>query len=120
MVPTDQAASMIGYVTMGMSIVPMIGPGIGGVLDQAFGWQANFWLLLGLGVAMLYAVYVDLGETLPADRLGAGQSFRAQIRDYPHFASLTALLGLLPCICLRIGRVFRLPRWRAVCGHDPF
>ena len=38
MVPTDQAASMIGYVTMGMSIVPMIGPGIGGVLEPL---QAN-------------------------------------------------------------------------------
>jgi DHA1 family bicyclomycin/chloramphenicol resistance-like MFS transporter len=84
MVPTDQAASMIGYVTMGMSIVPMIGPGIGGVLDQALGWQANFWLLLGLGVAMFYTIYVDLGETVPTERLGAGQSFRSQIRDYPH------------------------------------
>jgi MFS transporter, DHA1 family, multidrug resistance protein len=37
-----QAASMIGYVTMGMSLVPMIGPVIGGVLDEAYGWQANF------------------------------------------------------------------------------
>ena len=26
MVPANQAASMIGYVTMGMSVVPMIGP----------------------------------------------------------------------------------------------
>ncbi|ESW59777.1 MAG: multidrug MFS transporter, partial [Rhodobacter sp. CACIA14H1] len=49
-VPDAQAASMIGYVTMGMSIVPMIGPVIGGVLDESFGWQANFGLLLGLGI----------------------------------------------------------------------
>jgi len=42
MVPQDQAASMMAYVTMGMAVVPMISPAIGGVLDQTFGWQANF------------------------------------------------------------------------------
>jgi DHA1 family bicyclomycin/chloramphenicol resistance-like MFS transporter len=45
MVPQDRAASMIGYVTMGMAVVPMVGPAFGGVLDEAFGWQANFWAL---------------------------------------------------------------------------
>ena len=35
-VPADKAASMIGYVTMGMSLVPMIAPAIGGFLDDAF------------------------------------------------------------------------------------
>ena len=38
MVPAEQAASMIGYVTMGMWLVPMIGPVIGGALDEIFGW----------------------------------------------------------------------------------
>ena len=41
MVPTDQAASLIGYVTMGMSLMPMVGPMIGGFLDESFGWQAG-------------------------------------------------------------------------------
>ena len=59
MVPEAQAASMIGYVTMGMAVVPMIGPAIGGVLDQAFGWQAGFWLVFGLGGA---GVHTDLGR----------------------------------------------------------
>ena len=46
MVADERAASMIGYVTMGMSLVPMIGPVIGGVLDDVYGWKANFALLL--------------------------------------------------------------------------
>ena len=45
MYDTNEAASMIGYVTMGMAVVPMIGPAIGGFLDQWMGWTANFWLL---------------------------------------------------------------------------
>src|SRR5690554_5364405 len=39
-----QAASMIGYVTMGLAIAPMVGPAIGGVLDHVFGWTASFYL----------------------------------------------------------------------------
>src|SRR3546814_14069657 len=38
MVPTNEAASMIGYVTMGMSVVPMIAPTLGGFLEGLFGW----------------------------------------------------------------------------------
>jgi DHA1 family bicyclomycin/chloramphenicol resistance-like MFS transporter len=33
----NQVASMIGYVTMGMAVAPMIAPTIGGVLDTYFG-----------------------------------------------------------------------------------
>jgi DHA1 family bicyclomycin/chloramphenicol resistance-like MFS transporter len=59
----DSAASMIGYVTMGMALVPMISPAIGGVLDAAFGWKANFWGLFLLGCVMLWLTWADLGET---------------------------------------------------------
>ena len=47
-VGTAEAASQIGYITMGMSVVPMVGPMIGGLLDELYGWQAGFWLTLGL------------------------------------------------------------------------
>ena len=59
----DQAASMIGYVTMGMAVVPMIGPAIGGMLEESFGWKANFWLPFALGVMTLALTYTDFGET---------------------------------------------------------
>ena len=79
MVPDAEAASMIGYVTMGMSLVPMIGPVIGGFLDEAFGWQANFSLLLAVGLAVTALVWADLGETsAPKDT-----SFADQLRQYP-------------------------------------
>ena len=74
-VPQDQAASMIGYVTMGMAVVPMIGPAFGGVLDQYFGWQANFWLLLVLGLALFWLTWSDLGETATVSGLTLGQQF---------------------------------------------
>jgi DHA1 family bicyclomycin/chloramphenicol resistance-like MFS transporter len=79
MVGPDEAASMIGYVTMGMSLVPMVGPVIGGWLDETFGWQASFSLLLAGGLAVTALVWTDLGETAP----GGGRSFVDQVRDYP-------------------------------------
>lgn len=77
--PRDQAASMIGYVTMGMAIVPMVGPVIGGALGQAFGWKANFWLLFGAGLVILLLAWADLGETA---RNGEGR-LRDQFAQYP-------------------------------------
>ncbi len=74
-VPQDQAASMIGYVTMGMAVVPMIGPAFGGVLDQYFGWQANFWLLLALGLGLFWLTWSDLGETAKVSGLSLGRQF---------------------------------------------
>jgi DHA1 family bicyclomycin/chloramphenicol resistance-like MFS transporter len=79
MVGQDQAASMIGYVTMGMSIVPMIGPVIGGALDKAFGWQASFVILGILGVALWALIWADQGETARS----RSTSFLDQARAYP-------------------------------------
>lgn len=62
----DQAASMIGYVTMGMAVGPMVGPAIGGLLDERFGWIGSFYLLVGLGAAVLLASWVGLHETNPS------------------------------------------------------
>lgn len=61
----DEAASRLAYVTMGMSLVPMIGPVIGGWLDSQFGWQASFGFLTLSGLVVLLLVWRDLGETLP-------------------------------------------------------
>jgi DHA1 family bicyclomycin/chloramphenicol resistance-like MFS transporter len=79
MVADAEAASMIGYVTMGMSLVPMIGPVIGGVLDDLYGWHANFALLLVLGAGVLALVWADLGETATLRRV----SLMDQVRTYP-------------------------------------
>ncbi len=83
MVDGPRAASMIGYVTMGMSVVPMIGPSIGGLLADSYGWKASFIFLGAAGLATLALVWADLGETKTPSRI----SLWAQFGQYP------ALLG---------------------------
>jgi len=110
MVPTDQAASMIAYVTMGMSIVPMAGPAIGGAVDASLGWQANFWLLIGLGLFVTWLIWRDLGET--ATRREGG--FAAQLRDYPELLTSPRFWGYAASAMFASGTFF------AYLGGAPF
>lgn len=59
----DKSASMIGYVTMGMAVAPMVGPAIGGYLDGINGWQSSYDLMILLGIAVVIGAYWDLNET---------------------------------------------------------
>ena len=75
----EKAGSKIAYVTMGMALVPMVGPAIGGLLDYQYGWEASFWVLCLLGLMILIVAFFDVGETL----LDHNQSFLEQIKTYP-------------------------------------
>lgn len=97
-----EAASKIGYVTMGMAVVPMIGPGIGGALEQSMGWQANFWLLLALGVGILILVWADLGETAKAST----SSLREQIAQYPELLTSRRFWGYCMTAAFASGAFF--------------
>ncbi|MFN3722506.1 MAG: multidrug effflux MFS transporter [Paracoccaceae bacterium] len=102
MVPDAQAASMIGYVTMGMSIVPMIGPILGGVLEEAIGWQANFGLLLVLGLFTLWMTWADLGETATIRPVTLGD----QMRQYPQLLRSQRFWGYALCAAFSSGSFF--------------
>ena len=102
MVPQDQAASMIGYVTMGMAVVPMVGPAIGGFLDEAFGWQSNFWMLALLGAAILLLCWSDLGETA----MSRTASFAEQFRQYPELLRARRFWGYCLAAAFSAGAFF--------------
>ena len=63
MYPPEKAASMMGYVTMGMSLVPMLAPAVGGYLETFYGWHASFEVLLACGFALFVLCWLDMGET---------------------------------------------------------
>lgn len=58
-----QAASMLGYVTMGLAVAPMVAPSIGGQLQEYFGWTAIFWFMAGLGLVCLLVTWRWVPET---------------------------------------------------------
>ncbi|MHA6345875.1 multidrug effflux MFS transporter [Roseivivax sp. CAU 1761] len=116
MVPQDRAASMIGYVTMGMAVVPMIGPAIGGGLDQLFGWEANFWLLLILGLALIWLTWRDLGETARPSGLTLG----AQFREYPELLRSPRFWGYALAAAFSSGAFFSYLGGAPFVGSEVF
>jgi len=106
----DRAASMIGYVTMGMAVVPMIAPAIGGILEDAFGWQANFAMLLACGLLVLFIAWRDLGETgTPSEN-----SLMQQFREYPELLTSQRFWGYCLAAAFGSGAFF------AYLGGAPF
>ncbi|MCX7564813.1 multidrug effflux MFS transporter [Sulfitobacter sp. F26169L] len=75
----DRAASMIGYVSMGMAVVPMISPAVGGILDELLGWKSVFWALLLMGAGTWLLAWYDMGETA----IPSNKSLTAQFGEYP-------------------------------------
>ncbi|WP_417597273.1 multidrug effflux MFS transporter [Pararhodobacter oceanensis] len=110
MVEEAHAASMIGYVTLGTSIVPMLGPVLGGVLDEVFGWKATFLLLMVLGIAVMALTWADLGETT----VNRPTSMRDQIRDYPELLTSPRFWGYVMTTACASGTFF------AYLGGAPF
>ncbi|MDP7667006.1 MAG: multidrug effflux MFS transporter [Rhodospirillales bacterium] len=59
----DQSASQIAYVTMAAVLMTMIGPVIGGYLDDWFGWRAIFAVVTAFGAIVLVFAVFTLHET---------------------------------------------------------
>ena len=104
MVPQEQAASMIGFVTMGMALVPMFGPMIGGALDQLINWHATFVFLALSGAGVFVLVWFDQGETIA----GQGVSFADQLRGYPELLVSPRFWGYAMCAAFASGAFFAL------------
>jgi len=98
----DEAASLIGYITMGMALVPMVGPVIGGFLGELYGWHATFYLIFAVALGALIVVYFDLGET----NHQKSSSFSAQVKEYPELLTSRRFWGYTATSGLSSGAFF--------------
>ncbi|MBV7409089.1 multidrug effflux MFS transporter [Maritimibacter sp. DP1N21-5] len=108
--PAEQAASFIAYVTMGMSLVPMFSPSLGGFLGEFFGWRSTFWLQVVAGLLIFWMMWRDLGETHPRGE----QSLREQLRAYPELLMSPRFWGYSLAAMFSTGCFF------AYLGGGPF
>jgi DHA1 family bicyclomycin/chloramphenicol resistance-like MFS transporter len=121
-----QAASMLGYVTMGFAMAPMVAPLIGGFLQEFSDWPAIFALMAALGLGCLAVTVLFVPETnlRPSTRISFGTLFSDFARllrnlDFLLFSGLSGLtsgvffsfLGGAPYVSERI-----LGLSPAVCG----
>ena len=105
-----EAASMIGYVTMWMAVVPMLSPALGGFLDQTFGWQASFFAILLGTFAVLVLLIFDAGES----NTTRSSSFGQQFSEYPELLTSPRFWGYALAAAFCSGAFF------AYLGGAPF
>ncbi len=110
LLPPNEAASMIGYMTAAMALVPMLGPLYGGAMEDALGWRATFWSFVIFGVGILILCLIDLGET----NRHKSASFAAQIRAYPLLLGARRFWGYTMTAAFASGSFF------AMLGGAPF
>jgi DHA1 family bicyclomycin/chloramphenicol resistance-like MFS transporter len=106
----DKAASTMGYVIMGMSVVPMFAPAIGGLISESFGWQSTFWVLFAGGVIVMAITWADMGETGTPSGLTIGQ----QVAEFPELLTSPRFWGYCMASAFSSGAFF------AFLGGAPF
>ena len=110
MATPEKAASMLGYVTMGMSVAPMIAPSIGGFFETYYNWQATFLFVIILSIGLFLLCWFDLGETNKVKN----KSLREQIKEYPILFSSRRFWGYAFAAAFSTGTFF------AFLGGAPF
>lgn len=78
MYPPGKGTSVLGYIAMAMAVAPMIGPLVGGLLEETLGWRSVFWLFAILGAGVFVLIWIDLGETAP----NKGARMADQVQGY--------------------------------------
>jgi EmrB/QacA subfamily drug resistance transporter len=83
--PAHERGKALGYVTATIGLGLIIGPALGGILVDAFGWPFIFFVNVPIGIALLIPAvhYLRLGDT----------SGRASPLDWPGIVLLIALMA---------------------------
>ncbi|MER6048589.1 multidrug effflux MFS transporter [Streptomyces sp. NPDC001793] len=76
----EKAAKLLGVLMSLLGVAPAIAPVLGGIVIDAAGWRAVFWILAATTLVALAGALVAVPESLPAERRqtgGAQATFRA-------------------------------------------
>jgi Bcr/CflA subfamily drug resistance transporter len=97
-----KAASLIGYVAMAWAVAPMLGPLLGGLLDQLLGWRASFWTFVALGGGLFVLCWFDLSETNQA----RADSLASQLLAYPELLRSARFWAYALCMAFSTGAFY--------------
>lgn len=98
----ERAAGTMAYVAMAWAIAPMLGPTLGGLLDEVWGWRASFWLLTIAAIGVFGLCWFDLGET----NRNPSPSIAAQYRAYPNILSASLFWAYALCMAFSVGAFY--------------
>lgn len=98
----EQAAAQFGYLAMAWAMAPMLGPAVGGLLDQVLGWRASFYVLAFFGAAVLVLCWTDLNET----NRTPSNTIAEQYRAYPELLGSKRFWAYCVCMAFSVGAFY--------------
>ncbi|PME19332.1 Bcr/CflA family drug resistance efflux transporter [Vibrio cyclitrophicus] len=90
----EDFARTMSFVTLVMTVAPLIAPMIGGYLALWFGWRSIFWVLAIFAVIVILAVIIKIPETLPVENRQPLR-FKTTIRNYARLCKNPTAMGLI-------------------------
>lgn len=99
-VPKEKSGESLGLIQTGLWVGAAVGPLIGGVVSEAFGYRASFWFtgaaLALAGVAVIFWVKEDFERPPPQKRVRFWESYRDLLRvpDMPSLYWVSFLQSL--------------------------
>lgn len=91
-------SAAILYTSLGYGLGPILGPYIGGILQEYVGWQANFFALAFISLFLFFASVLFIRESIPhRHSLHLGDVFLRAKAIFGHktFLAGAAILGLI-------------------------
>lgn len=90
----EDFARTMSFVTLVITLAPLVAPMIGGHLAIWFGWRSIFWVLAAFSVVVILAVLWKIPETLaPGNRQPL--RFKTTIKNYLRLGRNPVALGLM-------------------------
>ncbi|UUM31666.1 Bcr/CflA family multidrug efflux MFS transporter [Vibrio japonicus] len=90
----EDFARAMSFVTLVITIAPLVAPMIGGHVAVWFGWRAIFWILAVFSIVVILLVLWKIPETLTADKKQPLR-FRTTIRNYVRLCANPVAMGLI-------------------------
>jgi DHA1 family bicyclomycin/chloramphenicol resistance-like MFS transporter len=93
----DKAASVLGYVMMGMTVAPMVAPFVASTIAAMADWHAVFALCAAMAAGLLWATHRHLPETLRTPQklpgLGGMATMYGALLAVPAFRGFSATVA---------------------------
>lgn len=106
----DEAASRLGYVVTAMAVIPLLGPSVGGFLNEIYGWRSVFAMTFVMGAIAFIVIYTSLPET----HFARSRSLAEQSRSYRHLVGNARFWGYASTVAFVTGGFF------AFLGGGPY
>jgi len=90
----EDFARTMSFVTLVMTVAPLVAPMIGGYLALWFGWRSIFWVLAIFAVFVIVAVLWKIPETLPVEKRQPLR-LRTTLRNYLRLCQTPVVMGLI-------------------------